>query len=270
MTLATHTAGARLASLFERLERKHFSAARFTEPKAGTVAAQFFASRITSAFQPVVRASDGGIAGHHALLRVFDAGAAPVAPWRLFAQAAQDATLVQLDRLARTVHALNYFEAHGKQGHLYLNVERRLLTIVSDDHGAYFEMILGELGVPPSRVAIVLPAAALDDPVTFVRAAISYRMRGYRVVAELPAGDGEADMEHVFLAEPHDVALPAPDPSSDASIDRTRRMIEPLSRRGIHGLARRVESTAQAQAARDAGFDFLQGRHFAHAGELTA
>ena len=247
-----------LQPLLERLERVHFPASRFTEPRPGTVAAQFFQSRLTSDFQPVVRADDGGIVGHHAHLRVFDEGGEAVAPWGVFAQASKDAMLVQLDRLTRTVHALNYFPLQDAGRMLFLNVEPRLLTIVADNHGAYFELILGQLGVAPKRVAIVLPVASLDDPVTFVRAAISYRMRGYRVVAQLRP-DAEADLEHVYLAEPHDVAMDAPSPA----VDRARKIIDALHRRGIHAIARHIESAGEARAARDAGFAFLQGWHFA-------
>jgi EAL domain-containing protein (putative c-di-GMP-specific phosphodiesterase class I) len=252
-----------IAPLLERLEREHFPASRFTEPQPGTIAAQFFASRLTSAFQPIVRASDGGIAGHHGLLRVFDASSQAVAPWRLLAHAAEDAMLVQLDRLTRTVHALNYFRAGNRQRILYLNVEQRLLSIVADNHGAYFELILAALGVPTSRVAIVLPASALEDPVTFVRAAIAYRIRGYRIVAQLRSDQVDADLEHVFLAEPHDVALDAAAPER---CDHTRKIVEALARRGIHAIARRIENDAQVRAARGAGFDFLQGWHFAPPG----
>ncbi|HEY4999502.1 MAG TPA: EAL domain-containing protein [Usitatibacter sp.] len=248
-----------LAPLLERLERDHFPSWRFTQPQPGKVAAQFFASRLTSAFQPIVRASDGGVAGHQALLRTFDAGDQGVAPWRILAHAAKDAMLVQLDRLTRTLHALNYF-AHGDKGNrlLYLNVDKRLLLLATDHHGTYFEVILAQLGVPTNRVAVVLPATALDDPVTFVRAAIAYRIRGYRVVAQM-SPEGDVDLEHVLLAEPHDVALDAP--RADRS-DHTRRIVEALSRRGIHTIARRIEDETQAQAARDVGFGFLQGWHF--------
>ena len=247
-----------LQPVFDALQRKHFPATRFTEPQSGTIAAQFFQSRLTSAFQPIVRASDNGIVGHHACLRVFDAGDKAVAPWSMFAQAAEDAMLVQLDRLCRTVHALNYFPRGNANRTLYLNVEPRLLGIVADDHGAYFELVLNELGIPASRVAIVLPADALEDPVTFVRAAISYRMRGYRVVAQLRAHT-PVDLEHIFLAEPHDVALDGP---TVRASDETRKVVEALARRGIHAIARQVEDEAQAQAARDVGFGFLQGWYF--------
>jgi EAL domain-containing protein (putative c-di-GMP-specific phosphodiesterase class I) len=252
-----------LGPLLERLERDHFPASRFAEPRAGTVTAQFFQSRLTSAFQPIVRAADDGIAGHQGLLRVFDEAGEAAAPWSVFAQASQDAMLLQLDRLTRTVHALNYFPAQDTGRTLFLNIERRLLTVVAEDHGAYFEVVLGLLGVAPTRVAIVMPSGALDDPVTFVRAAISYRIRGYRVMAQLRADDSQVDLEHVFLADPHYVALDGP---VEERSDATRAMVAALSRRGIHSVARRIEDEAQAQAARDVGFNFLQGWHFAPAG----
>jgi EAL domain-containing protein (putative c-di-GMP-specific phosphodiesterase class I) len=246
-----------LQPLFDRLERVHFPASRFSEPQPGQVTAQFFQSRLTSAFQPVVRASDRGTIGHLALLRVFDEGGEPVAPWGIFAQAARDAMLVQLDRLTRTVHALNYFPRRP-DGTLFLNVEPRLLKIVADGHGAYFELILGILEIDPRRIAIVLPAAILDEPVTFVRAAIAYRMRGYRVVAQMRP-DIEADLEHVFLAEPHFVSLDVP---AATHVDEARRGVEALARRGIHAIARHVEDEAGATAAVAAKFQYLQGRHF--------
>lgn len=257
MTAIARAPGA-LQPVFQSLQRIHFPATEFSEPQPGVVAARFFQSSLTSAFQPIVRVSDGGITGHHALLRVFDEGQKPVAPWSLFAQAADDGMLVQLDRLCRTVHALNYFPRQAAGRTLFLNVEPRLLKIVADDHGAYFELILSVLRVPPTRVAIVLPADALDDPVTFVRAAISYRMRGYRVVAQLRA-HSQVDLEHIFLAEPHDVALDGPTVQGS---DDTRKVVAALARRGIHAIARHIEDEPQAQAARDVGFGFLQGWHF--------
>ncbi len=91
-----------LPGLLRRLERDHFPASRFSQPGPGTIAAQFLQSRLTTAFQPIVRAADHGIAGHQALLRVYDEGGKPVAPWSLFAQASRDSMLIQLDRLSTT------------------------------------------------------------------------------------------------------------------------------------------------------------------------
>jgi EAL domain-containing protein (putative c-di-GMP-specific phosphodiesterase class I) len=265
----------RLAPLLARLEREHFPAHRLSEPHPGTVEAQFFQSRLTSVFQPVVRANDGAVAGHQGLLRVFDDAGIEAAPWSVFSQACDDAQLVQLDRLCRTVHALNYFPARGGAGVLFLNVEQRLLKAVSADHGAYFESILAQLGVTPQRVVIVLPASAVDDPVTFVRAAISYRIRGYRVLCQLRSV-AETDLPHVFLADPHYVTIDM-SPSPPAAVGsqpqggpraegELRSLVASLARRGIGTIARRIQDEAQARAAREVGFGFLQGWHFTPGG----
>jgi EAL domain-containing protein (putative c-di-GMP-specific phosphodiesterase class I) len=252
--------------LLQRLTQDHFAAFPLSEPQPGRVVAQFYQSRLTSVFEPVVRAADGGIAGHHGLLRVFDERGQAVAPWNVFARASDDDQLVQLDRVTRTVHALNYFRSQDNAGSLFLNVEQRLLVRVAADHGAYFERILAQLGIAPGRVVIVLPASAVDEPVTFVRAAISYRIRGYRVMVQLRSAR-EADLAHVFLADPHYAAIDMEAASAARGatdrVDEVRRIVDALARRGINSVARRIEDEAQAEAARDVGFGFLQGWHFA-------
>jgi EAL domain-containing protein (putative c-di-GMP-specific phosphodiesterase class I) len=252
--------------LLARIAREHFAGHELSEPRPGVVAARFHQMSLTSAFQPIVRSSDGGVAGHHALIRVNGDGGDSAQPWNVFAQAADDADLVQLDRMCRTVHALNYFPKASAASSLFLNIEQRLLNFVSADHGAYFEAILAKMNVAPGRVTIVMPAGASDDPVTFVRAAISYRIRGYRVLAQLRATT-DADLAHLFLADPHYVAIDAGTLTKGDAIDGIARVASTLSRRGIHTIARRIESAEQAQAARDVGFGFLQGWHFAAASE---
>ena len=244
----------------ERVRREFFPRFDFSEAGDGLVATSFFRSRLTSAFQPIVGAADSGIAGRQGVLRVFDGAGAAVAPWGLFAQAASDEELVSLDRLARTIHAVNHLRASDGESSLFLHVEPRLLSSIREDHGAWFEQVLGILGFSTRHVTIVLPPAALDDPATFVRASISYRIRGYRVAARLRT-DASADLSHVFLAEPHFVAIDAPTAARpDAG---TRNVVATLARQGIRSIARRVGSKEQAEFARAAGFDFLQGWHFA-------
>jgi EAL domain-containing protein (putative c-di-GMP-specific phosphodiesterase class I) len=252
-----------LEELLKRIEREHFPGHELRETRPGVVAARFHQTHLTSAFQPIVRASDGAVAGHHALIRVDGEAGDSAVPWKVFARPADDADLVQLDRLCRTVHALNYFGVAAAGNSLFLNIEKRLLNFVSADHGAYFEAILAKMGVPPGRVTIVMPADASDDPVTFVRAAISYRIRGYRVLAQVRFAT-EDELAHLYLADPHFVAFDAPAPERS---DQTVRVVASLTRRGIHSIGRRIESAEQAQAARDVGFGFLQGWYFAPASE---
>jgi EAL domain-containing protein (putative c-di-GMP-specific phosphodiesterase class I) len=249
-----------LQALVERLGRRHFRDSPLSIGDNGTVNAQFYRSRITSGFQPIVRALGGEVIGHHALLRVESTSGESVAPWSLFAQASNDPALVSLDRLCRTVHALNYFPSHPGDGSLFLNVERRLLTGVAADHGAWFEPVLALIGVKPARVVIVMPPDAVENPVAFVRAAISYRIRGYRVLAPVRSTT-EADLSHVFLADPHFVAVDSAALEGPAS----RHFLEALARRGTHLVARGVESPEHAAAARAAGVELLQGFHLGRA-----
>lgn len=246
-----------LEALLARLQERYFADYPITRAAGGSVMAQFAHSRLTSAFQPIVRAADGAVAGHHGLLRVHTDTGEAATPWSIFAQAVDDSQLVTLDRLARTVHAINYFPGAAAHTSLFLNVEQRLLTGVSADHGAYYEAILALLGIAPHRVVIVMPAGANDDPAVFVRAAISYRIRGYRVLAQLRS-PAEAHLATVYLADPHYVALDL----VPGNAKENARFVDTLKRRGIQGLARRISSAEHADAARAAGFALLQGNLF--------
>lgn len=246
-----------LHAVIERLGKRHFAHTPLSISDKGAVVAQFYRSRITSAFQPLVRARDGLVVGHQALLRVEGGAGESVALWSLFAQALDDAALVRLDRLCRTVHALNYFPGARPGASLFLNIESRLLTGVAADHGAYFETILALIGVPPARVVIVMPPDAIENPVAFVRAAISYRIRGYRVLVPVRS-IADAELSHVFLADPHYVSIDAPDALEGAA---ARRFLQALAQRGTHLVARGIENPEHEDLARAAGVELLQGFH---------
>ena len=248
-------------ALVERLTRRHFSASPLSIGDSGAVIAQFYRSRITSAFQPLVRARDRAVVGHQALLRVETGHGESVAPWSLFAQASSDEALVRLDRLCRTVHALNYFHSADPSTTLFLNVDGRLVTGVAADHGAFFEAVLALIGVNPARVAIVMPPDAIDNPVTFVRAAISYRIRGYRVLVPVRS-IADAELSHVFLADPHYVSVDDPAALQGPA---ARRFLAALAQRGTRLVARGIESGDHETVARAAGVELLQGFHVGNA-----
>ena len=246
-----------LKPVLQRLRHDYFPTMRFSEPRDGIAVAHASQCSLTSTFQPIVRAADGEVSGHHALLRAADAHGDALAPAELFARAHDAESLRDLDRLARALHAVNYFGNASDRRRLFVTVDPRLLAGAPDDHRRYFDALLTALDVPTSRVVVCLPEAALEDPVTFVRAVVSYGIRGYRVLSELRP-DAHADLEHIFLADPQYVAIDA-----TAITQGVRNVVAALRARGIQPLARRVETLAQAQAARAAGFALLQGRYVA-------
>jgi EAL domain-containing protein (putative c-di-GMP-specific phosphodiesterase class I) len=254
-----------LTNILKRLGRDHFPGSRFSEARAGHTVADDALGRLGSAFQPIVEATGDAIAGHHAFLRAVDESGRALAPTEIFASIHDEGSLERLDRLARALHMVNYFHAPDDRTRLFVTVDARLIAGASDEHRACFDALLTSLDVPTSRVVVSLPESALDDPVTFVRSTLSYGMRGYRVLAALRLADAHADLDHVFLADPHYVAIDAsgfPATASDAG-ERLRGMLQSIHARGIRTLARRVETEQQAAFARDAGFTFLQGRYVA-------
>ncbi|HEX9390819.1 MAG TPA: EAL domain-containing protein [Usitatibacteraceae bacterium] len=223
----------------------------------GRVVGEFHQSRLASVFQPIVPANGGDAIGHHGYLRVASAGGNALAPYHLFAQAVDDAALVKLDRLTRSLHAINYFHQAAPHGKLFLNVEQRLLTTVANEHGLVFESILGELGVKPERVVISLPNEALSNPALLVRSILSYRNRGYGVMIHVNSIT-DPGLGRLFLAEPHYVQADMP-PAESAAL--AGKMLHSLKRAGFRVVARKVETGQQAELAREIGFDLIHGFH---------
>ena len=234
---------------------KFFADSPLSIGERGDVIAQYFRRRITSAFLPLVRAHDGAVAGHHARLQVQGPAGEDIAPASVHAEAGDDPARVKLDRLCRTVHALNYFPSADADASLFIDLDGRLLTDVTADQGAFHDSVLALIGVAPGRVVIVMPPESVDDPAAFVRAAISYRIRGYRVLVPLRSFI-DVELSHVLHAEPHYVALDTPDALDGAA---ECGFLATLAKRGMHLVARGIRNEAQAAAARDAGAQLLQG-----------
>lgn len=254
-----------LINVLKRLGRERFPGSRFTKAREGCTIAEDALGRLGSAFQPIVDA-EGNVIGHHAFLRAADPRGLELAPRQLFASLRDEASVERLDWLARALHMVNYFPASKDRTRLFLSVDGRVIAGLADEHRGCFDALLTSLDVPTSRVVVSLPESTLDDPVTFVRSALSYRIRGYRVLSSLRPGDAHADLDHVFMADPDYVAIDVAAfgmPALGGSSDRLRRIVQSLHARGICTVARQVATPEQAALARVAKFDLLQGRYVA-------
>lgn len=153
----------------------------------GKVVGDWYGCELSSVFQPVVDPRSGRLIGHEAFLRCLGDGHNELSPWALFAAGADDDQVIALDRLARTLHTLNYLAsgAGSSAGLLFLNVHGRLLAGVSSDHGFAFRRVVDALGFDPARIVIETPRAALEhvDLLAFVHR--NYRQNGFQVAANV-------------------------------------------------------------------------------------
>ncbi|WP_079434099.1 EAL domain-containing protein [Zoogloea sp. LCSB751] len=152
--------------------------------ESGAVVGDWFGFELSSAFQPIVDAANGAVVGREAFLRSHDPDEHGLSPWTLFSAAAEDARLIALDRLARTVHLLNALAA-GNDVPLFLNVHGRLLAAVGDDHGRAFRRVVDALGVQPDSIVIETPPEASAQPDLLAFVLRNYRANGFRVAVNV-------------------------------------------------------------------------------------
>jgi EAL domain-containing protein (putative c-di-GMP-specific phosphodiesterase class I) len=172
--------------------REHVS----LDEREGIAYARFRDVRLRSSYQPIFDVSMNGIQtlwsspeqadrfgdelGFQALTERADG-----APFDPFDTVADDQELVALDRLARTLHAINFFGAQ-RHGMLFLRVHERLLKSVKYDHGQHFSSVLIGFGLSPSRVIIELPSAAVAHRTFLGYLVNSYQRHGFKVAGNLP------------------------------------------------------------------------------------
>ncbi|KAF0809066.1 EAL domain-containing protein [Alcanivorax sp. S71-1-4] len=148
------------------------------------VAGRFADITLGSAFQPVFHADSLRPAGFEALLRPVRQQQ-PLSPASVFLLPTDADEVVYLDRLCRTLHALNFLlQSRDDDGWLALNVHPRHLTGVLSEHGLVFESILQQCGLSPRRVVLEIGIAALLQVPHLPMAIQNYRRRGYRIAVD--------------------------------------------------------------------------------------
>ncbi len=147
----------------------------------GRVFLHFANLRLESHFLPIAETRSGKTHGHAASLQVFGlSNRQPIAPEAVFVLPTDDAEFVYLDRLVRTLHALNYL-TRPTRGNLLLEVHARHVMSVPADHGLAFEEILRPCGLLPEQITLEIDIAGVEDLAHLIRAVASYRSRGYGI-----------------------------------------------------------------------------------------
>ncbi|OBV40892.1 EAL domain-containing protein [Janthinobacterium psychrotolerans] len=174
----------------------------------GRALGRFFNCTMTSAFQPLRELGSGEVLAYEGLARSVSKADQGLSLWRLLDHAASDDESVELDRLCRMLHAINFFrQPEAEQADLYLNVHDRLLSAVSSNHGHAFQRILDALGLPIARIVLQLPAVTANQSWLLNYVADNYRRNGFRLA--IHAGSVNEAIGLLERLHPHSVKLDA-------------------------------------------------------------
>lgn len=154
--------------------------------------------RLESKFLPIVETISGRPHGHASTIQAFGlSNNIPMSPDAVFVLPTDAEEFVYLDRLVRTLHALNYL-TQPVRGNLLLRVHSRHIVSVAANHGLAFEEILRPCGLFPEQITLEINTDGVADKAHFVRAVASYRSRGYGIAI---SHFGRTELDFSFLAE---------------------------------------------------------------------
>ncbi|SFU64596.1 EAL domain-containing protein [Pseudoduganella namucuonensis] len=174
----------------------------------GRALGRFFNCTMTSAFQPVRELHRGEVVAYEGLARSVSSADEGLSLWKLLDHAASDDESVELDRLCRMLHAINFFRQEDSgDADLYLNVHDRLLSAVSSNHGYAFQRILDALGLPIARIVLLLPPVTAQQGWLLNYVADNYRRNGFRFAVS--AGSAREGLNLLERVRPDVVRLDA-------------------------------------------------------------
>ena len=255
-----------------RFENEHHSNLQPFILENNRVSGLFGPIRVSSTFTPVRSAENHDqFTGHIAQLTV--------APYDGFQHLPVDAqktsvdfqSVINLDRLSRTVHMLNYlpFVHHG--GVLFLDVDPRHVVSVTRNHGAYFEEVIEKCGLATENVVISVAVnnlyASHHDEI--LKGLQNYRQRGYKIALNIGhsyTANGLVDL--ITKLSPDYLRVNAPGSGQGdldvqitwpSALSALKELVDLL---GGQTLLQQADEEEQAFIVSTMGFKLVQGRYY--------
>ncbi len=177
-------------------------------------------------------------------------------------------SIINFDRLARTVHALNYLSFAKPDKELFLEVDPRHILGIKKDHGAYFETVIEQCGLTTKNTVIVLAVTSnyVQYNEALIRGLSNYRQRGYRIALRF---DHLISDKHIVdlisKLTPDYVSLSARQIETESGSNALKKL--QVLKRAItltqgRGILRQIDRKKSEFLARESGFDFVEGRYY--------
>lgn len=234
----------------------HYSRSGLDQPFVaadGRVFLHYANIRLESQFLPIVETASGKLYGHAASLQAFGlSNRIQLLPESVFVLPTDNEEFVYLDRLVRTLHALNYL-TQPKCGNLLLKVHARHILSVASQHGLAFEEILKPCGLLPAQITLEIDLNGIADAEHLIRAVHSYRSRGYGIAIG-QFGRKKLDFGLLGELQPDIVKLDRSLLASQRPIDR---IIETIQQLPARVMLENIELAALRKPILASGIDLL-------------
>jgi EAL domain-containing protein (putative c-di-GMP-specific phosphodiesterase class I) len=261
----------------DRLGQEHRSSFRPFVLEDGKVSGLFGPIRIDSYYDPLRQTLEPTqIVGHVAHISV-----APNKTKHLYANeietllanntvpAADFESIINFDRLSRTVHMLNYLVLAPIQSVLFLEVDPRHILGIKQDHGAYFEDVITQCGLETKNIVIVL--AVNSQYATYyqelMRGLENYHRRGYQIALKFEyLGQESETTDLIHKISPNYVSLSArnlEDQEHSAELlTRLKQLSAQVTALGGQSILKQIDDKKSDLLARNTGFDIVEGGYY--------
>ena len=196
--------------------------------REGKTYGRYLNATLTSVFQPIREIGAGRIVGMQGFMRSQSHSDDGLSVWKLLDTTAADEQSIELDRLCRLLHTVNFYRQPPLADiDLYLSVHARLLAAVDSNHGMSFRRVLQ------------LPTVREDQAWIAHYVTDNYRRNGFRLAINV--ADARQGIEQLRQICPDVVKLDARELNDEGA---ALQLLEEAEAGDAIVIFKRVESTA--------------------------
>lgn len=232
------------------------------------IRAHYASFQLDSVFQPIFDYTKRRVIGHEGLLSSLSKGNLALLgnvlmPDRIFTLASNE-DIIFLDRLARTLHTLNYLSQEA-EGLLHLNVHPQHLLSITADHGRVFAGIIRKCGLEPPQIVLEIAEYPIDEKRALANAISSWQLKGYQIALD-GFGREHAQIARVLKLKPDYLKLDR-DFFLKGFVDKRRRqqlkkIVRTARDEGVKVIGVGIENTMHLDLLRELEIGLAQGYLF--------
>ncbi len=177
-------------------------------------------------------------------------------------------SIINFDRLSRTVHMLNFLTLLPSHSSLFLEVDPRHILGIKHDHGVYFGEVIAQCGLNTQYVVIVL--SVHSQYARYYRELLAgldnYRQLGYQIALKFDyRAKDETVLDLITKLSPNYVSVSANylDHGNDSVVlDNLDELTTVVASVNGQSILQKVDQKKTHSLARSANFDLVEGSYY--------